>query len=415
MQLLTCSALLGIASTLNAQAPTLAPGDTIPPSLAAYLDGVRRSSGASGALRSKLTILHFWSVTCKASIDETMRMDSIRCQFNGAIDVVAITKNKADVAQAQIQQFVAGGLQLPLLLGDTVLTKAFPYRTVPHHVWIDAAGIVRYVTSSSSTTSANLEKALSGVQLSLPYKREYADFDIRPSLLREGSGRLLDHLQIYSVLMDRVPFGGSSHSLRRDTLSGTQLLKIVNFRLISLYRIAYSGDMDGGMFRTDNRVIVESAHKQHGKQQVAAAMEEDLESVYSYEQRSPLHRDAFAIMRADLNRYFPYTGEIRRMKRSCWILRRNTNGPKSPPVYAAGFTEGTVSAKGVTGRYIVSLLPDLCAGLQEPLFDDTGNTLFDVVLRPAATIAQLQQQLHQYGLQLVQEERTLPMLVIRKP
>src|SRR5690606_17202168 len=113
---------------------------------------------------------------------------------------------------------------------------------VPSHAWIDQRGYVKYFTSGENASIANVEKVLGGADVDLLFKKEYRDFDMYASLLREGNGRQLKHIKYYSLISEKIDDdgGGGIVPVHADTAMAVQswIRKYVNVPILTLYKAA---------------------------------------------------------------------------------------------------------------------------------------------------------------------------------
>ena len=103
-------------------------------------------------LKGSLVILDFWETWCSSCIAAMPKMDSLQKEFGNRIKIILVTRNDRAKVSAIFKKGNIRRPDLPLVINDSFLRKLFPYNTVPHHVWIDQNGIVKFITDGYNAT-----------------------------------------------------------------------------------------------------------------------------------------------------------------------------------------------------------------------------------------------------------------------
>lgn len=389
--------------------PPLKIGDKLPPELLTQYKG-------------KLIILDFWGVYCSTCIAAFPKMDSLQKKFNDKLQIVLITKNDSSAVASLFKKIKIRKPDLPSLVSDSLYSRLFPYKGVPHHVWIDSSGQVLYITDGFNADENNIGLVLQGDKIYVDAKKDFLDFDFKESLIKEGNGRLLGHLLFHSVFLGYVPGARSSGQIIADTLKGVAGLKFTNYPLQLLYSIAFEETFSPVDFN-NNRTILEVSDTNRFKWPSASSEVSNwrMKNVFSYEAIGPFNKrnDMFKRMQNDLNLYLPYKAQLLSRKTTCLVL------VKIPSINKIKSKGSKVSYKanqdGIHVRNLPiknSLLLALKAqnyGIRTPIIDSTnywGNIDIDVKCK-LRDIPAVQRELRKYNLDLVEKEIRIPMLVIK--
>ncbi len=407
------------------QYQSLQPGDRMPDIMLRNIANYEMDSARISDFRGKLLIFDFWTVYCPSCIRAMPHMEALQKQFGNQIQIILVTDSKShQVARLMERSDIARNVKLPSIIGDTILTRLFQFRTVPTHVWIDEAGYVSQFTGPY-TDAGSIGDHLAGKKIKFPLKKEYRDFDMNVPLMEEGNGRQLKHIQYYSALFGRIDHWGSMNGLILDDNRKVIGYKLVNQSLISLYSYAYaSKDIPTGDY---NRIVVESAHPdlvgmpadQNGKDYIFWKSEHS----YSYESRVPVEsrKRLKLIMQQDLQRWFGLKASIEPRRMKCLVLTcrdtallDNRYADKGLEFPVSEYQALVVNAQNV--HQLRSALNDFLYFLKTPIVTDiaySGPFRFNLHVARNRGFESFEKALAEYGLFFREEIRKLNVLVIR--
>lgn len=309
-----------------AQTPrSLVPGDRMPDIMLRNIANYATDSVSMDALSGKLVIFDFWSVTCASCIAAIPSMEALQREFGDHIQIFLVTSDVSEIVHKLADRNdIIRNTSLPSIVGDTMLTRLFSFRTVPTHVWIDEKGYVSQLTSGFNTTRSTVSRYLAGEEIQLTVKNEYRDFDLMSPLVTEGNGRQTKHLMYYSGVFGKIDDDGSIEDVIRDKTTGKTVgYRLVNRSLLDLYSYAYSSKT---IPRSDNaRFIIESGHpalQTKPNYSDPAYMRWEEEYSYSYESRMPLGTASRLkeFMREDLFRWFGLDVRTEKRRVRCLVL-----------------------------------------------------------------------------------------------
>lgn len=135
-------------------------GDTIPDIVFRQLNFIDGSVGSVDPSRYSLMILDFWNVNCGSCITSMPKLETFQKEFKNDLLILASTYNSIEDVKALFKKLKKPLPNLKMSVSDTVLRSWFPHQGDPYHIWIDNRKIVRKITSGSTATRENIQKAL---------------------------------------------------------------------------------------------------------------------------------------------------------------------------------------------------------------------------------------------------------------
>jgi thiol-disulfide isomerase/thioredoxin len=396
-------------------------GDTIPPIV---FKNVFNDPGASISLtdfRGKLIILDFWNKWCVGCVASFPEMEKLQAKFGDKIKVLLVTTDSnGDV----VKLFKRVKLpSLPIVTGDTLLTKLFPHATVPHHVWINTEGVVQFITDGYNTTENNIEKVLEGNNLALHVKKEVSDFNDHVPFWQEGNGRLQKYIGCYSFGMKRIEENTSTKwSMSKDTINKTIGFKFLNISVLELYKMAFGYSIYYSPYKHINRVVFDVPRSRNDFKPPTnydSLDEWNKNNLVCFESKWMGVNDtlAFQYLQDDVNKFFPYSVKVENREVLCYSLTLvpdhifNTPSDKTARIDWEGTKFSLIHLP-------VSVLAESLNGMNIfdsiPVIDETGfNDSINISLVNAfKDIGTLEKQLLQNGFILKQKKKILPMMVI---
>jgi thiol-disulfide isomerase/thioredoxin len=390
----------------------LAIGDVVP------------SSAGLDAYRGRLLILDFWATWCAPCRAMIPRTDSLNQAFERQLLILPVTYETEKLAGPVLYRLHRKGMAFPEVFRDTVLRKLFPHVSLPHYVWIDPNGVVRAITEAPVITAANIRLALSLGQYPRGQKNDLRiAYDPARPLFAGGNGGDGGQLRYHSMLAGYVPGLPPGLTVSRfDSIRG-QIFSARNVPLLWLFRLAFHEKNRWFAFaRIRNQSRDSAAMRSPGS---GSIYEQWLASGsgYCYELQLPpsLARQAFPMIRADLDRLFPqYALSVEKIRTRCLALVRT--GPDS--LFRA---KGKLPFRVAVSPYECKLqnapLSVLIQRLEHqylqlsklPLSDETGYSgRADLAFSANMTRpADINRGLAPYGLALVEKDAETEMLVIR--
>lgn len=407
----------------------LSPGLKVPNiALGVFMNEPKKNLKIS-ELKGKLVVLDFWNIWCSSCILAMPKMDSLQKRFNNSIQIILITNNTEPEIAKLFSKVKIKRPNLPMIINDHIFQQLFPHNSVPHHVWIDDNGIVKYITDGYNTNIKNIQAVLNGQELNLHYKNELQSFEKDESLLLNGNRSLANHLKYYSFIMNRIDEYGGSY-LKVPAIDSSKKIittRITNSSVLELYKLAFGYLIPGGV--TDiyskellnNRVLLEVENSVNFCEPKDDSKKDEWYSnnLFSYEAVSPLSGldEAYSFMQHNLNYYFPYEGKIEKRKIKCLVLKRISKMDKLQSKGGSTWNiadNNYVSIQNSPINAFVNILANVYENLKTPLIDGTNYTdNIDIFLKAELNnIYDLKKALMLFDLDLIEEEREIKMLVI---
>ncbi len=396
-------------------------GDTIPESLWHMpLQVVNHPEGKDtitlNDYRGKLIILDFWATWCTACIVNFPKMETLQKQFAKELHIWAVTyEPKAKIRSFFSSRVQSPEYQIPSIVNDNILKKAFPHRGIPHCVWIDGRGTVSAITSSEDLNISSIRDAISSNYADLPVKH---DIDARrPLFLSEYYPENSD-LLYFSVLSKGTFSGLPTGNNIRKTDSIITGRAVTNSDLLSIYEVAmWPLFKELNDYYTRSKLILEVADTSRVMLQYNSVI--NRADLYNFDIIVPLQKtdSLYHFMLDHLNRFTSFTGGIERRKIKCMIL---TTTGKKISVRSRGSTPLNTLYEGKPARLInypisglLTALNDILS-LQMPLVDETGITgKVDIELSGDFTKEIVNKELSSQGLTLKEAFRELNVFVLK--
>ncbi len=177
MRLITTIILIVSISSIRAQkARPLTIGDTIPDltlhDIINYKDSVIRLSD----FKDKLLVLDYFATWCTGCIASFPNMESLQLYNKNKIQIFIVSKPNDD-SLSSLKRFLEKSLAntgrpipFPIIAMDTIISKYFPHRIIPHTIWIRNNKVVAITHS----------KALNQQSINLAFDKGIYEGDLKP-------------------------------------------------------------------------------------------------------------------------------------------------------------------------------------------------------------------------------------------
>jgi thiol-disulfide isomerase/thioredoxin len=405
-------------------------GDKLPDAIVKVYAGNHSTAVSIAQLRKgQYLILDFFASWCAPCIGALPELNRLAADYGNQLKIVPVTDENLEKWQsfAAVNQ-KAGANKLPCIVGDKQLSAWFPHRLVPHEVWIDNKGIVRYITYGLDVNEANIKQFIQGKPLVFAEKKDDIDFDYRLPLVVHDSAFL--YRSMLTAHNSGLP--GMSFVNRDSTFSPVlSRMLMTNHSLVSIFYYAYRRAQPC----LTNYKTIELDVSDSTKYVTPFVMgEHDLAKnaawyrahTFCYDRIVPKKiPDSvfFADVLKDLNAVSPIKGTVIKKKKRVWLLI-NTKQP-NPLLTSRGgrhrliwngnfLQEIQATPMPILLRYLNSFMDAYWvideSGIDQPLdmvlniSRGNGNDHLDI---PA-----VQESLRKYGLDLVAGEREIDVLYL---
>lgn len=345
---------------------------------------------------SKVVLIDFWATWCAPCIASFPHLEELQKKFSADLQVITITGESED----RIKKFLEKRkVNLPIVIdAKRELENYFPHRTVSHTVIIDKDGIIRAITTPSEVSEEIIKKVISNEPISILEKKDVMDFD--PSKPLSGNENFT-----YQITVTPYQEGVPSMSNATGGKGGYANRRIfaTNLSAQSLYEIAYQ-------FPTSIRTVVEVKDR--------TAFDWNKQNAICFDLIVPENKgeQRFEIMQQQLDVLFNYEVKVEDRIKPVKVLRI-IHGEKAKLIPSNGeekissYSGNGLSMKNSESRIIADFL---AIQFNKPVVDKTGlSGLYSVELNWFnENPDQIHQELKKFGLELVDEELKIEVLVI---
>jgi thiol-disulfide isomerase/thioredoxin len=412
-------------------------GDSIPQMLWDLPINVVNSASKSIRLgnfrHKKVIILDFWATWCGPCIKSLYKLDSLQAKFSKDVQIIPISSESAE----KIKTFL-DVRKIGLLSGykDSVLSKYFPYRSLPHQVWIVGDRIFA-TTDGINTTGENLRELIATGNVQLRNKVDNISVDINKPMLIGGNGGTPEHLLYRSLFMKRIKADIGGIAFDR----GANNVLMYNVTLAMMLTRSFLNDLPLAL-RKENRIVFEctdslrnsitarNLKRSNGNYQDDVAYHNWMDNnLYCYNlilPRKISQTDALQIMRSDLKNFMLLEKGVevkleRRVTRA-YVLQKNSSY-KGLKTYGG---RTSLEANGgeiiIRNNYMGALVSSISNALDRkgdpyPVTDETGikhRIDLQLAISRIESVNQLNEALKKYGLELILQDTPIDMIVIKE-
>ena len=154
-------------------------GDPIPPISTTISINAQTNKDILKTTSNKLVILQFINTHCGTCRQSIPHLEKLQSKFPDSLTIILATRQQAAPVQDKALKY---NWTLPIITEDTTLNRLFPYRAVPHQVWIKDHKVIA-ITNWEYANETNIQTVLSGQTLLSPLKHE-EDIDLYQPLLQ---------------------------------------------------------------------------------------------------------------------------------------------------------------------------------------------------------------------------------------
>ena len=405
----------GQASNIN----PLTIGDTVPGMEITNLYNYPASSIHLPLLSSKLVILDFWATWCGSCIEAFPKMQHLQEKFGSKLQVILVNTYKGDTIQ-KVQAFferyrrnTGHSISLPYSLSQEGLMAYFPYKFIPHYVWINKGRLVA-ITSQDEVTAENISAFTSGNTISLYRKSDDLAFDTNKPLFLSGNGGDGNNFKYRSIITGYIEGIGYNSGMQQDNAGKIIRFYMYNTSASLMLQAAWPALMN----RPASRIILNLKNPAKFMQGATAGALVRINS-YCYETIIPPSSPAELqqYLQEDVSKFFSIRvcSQIRLMK--CLVIRKKTGTGKK-------FTKPAVNQGSVDGNKIINqpgadfidILNSLPALAKMPVINETG-IVKDINLELPAdfhdtSITALKRFLQQNGFETSEAGRRIAVTVV---
>jgi thiol-disulfide isomerase/thioredoxin len=364
--------------------------------------------------RGKLLLLDFWQTWCKACITGMPKLERLRGQFEGKLEILSVN----DQEQKTILPFlktnpILSTTNLPLVLYDRQLKQLFPHRYLPHLVWISADGTYLGASSSEDLNESTIQQVLATGRLPTASKSDDLQFDADKPLFADGNGGTPSYL--YRSLLSAYQPGLPSQIGVKPYAQGTRI-RATN---VSLYQLLITAMGYSSTRMTVSRVFIQDSSLHRLIFPQAQTAKQLQKFCYEFLSGTSGRSQAIRIMRQELGQYFSFNAITDSSETECWVLKKNGDSIRSEKA-ADNRPGNNLYQKDDPRKYIrnqplqmlISYLNSVPGNL--PVMDETNypHPVNIFLGHDLQSLSELNKALANYGLELGQERRKIERIVV---
>ena len=144
----------------------LSVGERVPDLPIHSIFNYRDTAAMLSSFGGKLVILDFWGVHCTTCISMFPKEDSLQHLFRDSLQFVLVTVDslqKVDMFLNKWNSHRERPLSIPVVTNDRLLYQLFPFKFIPHYVWLMPNGTLLAQTSEDFIDEAVIRTMLKAV------------------------------------------------------------------------------------------------------------------------------------------------------------------------------------------------------------------------------------------------------------
>jgi len=413
-------------------------GDHCPDFIFSNIINYKTTSVHLSDFKGKLVILDFWATWCSPCLNALPKLDSIQKAFSDSVAIITISGQETDYVSNFLSKNKKYAFDnLMYVTNDVLLRKYFPYRLIPHEVWIDGNGNVKAITGDEEVNEKNIKEYFDKTLMPLKEKKDIMHRNTSKPLLAGGLG---DNYQLnikqiaYQSLFLTGYIDGAGSGGAGTKVDGCYKRVFRNMIINNLYLYGAFGQktplslrLDPAIIYQPSRIILEikdsSLFSYPGISKESWALKPLDKICFTYEQYVP-EKDSLKVsqyMLSDLNRYFGdllgIEGVMEKRKMKYWTLTRISKVKTVPLIDTIGVGKGLKTRLSNFISYLMFLRQDEPV----PIVDNTGygNPEAFFLKSPDWTeidlkdLTEMNNWLSQFGLCFNLVDQDLDMIVIR--
>ncbi|WP_270089980.1 TlpA family protein disulfide reductase [Sphingobacterium sp. SYP-B4668] len=351
-----------------------------------------------GDYGDRLLILDFMATSCSNCIEALPKMDRLQAKYGPAIQILPVTYEKKDrVARFFKANDLLNDLRLPVIVGDTVLTKYFKHRYISHVVWIDKGRVIA-MTGSDYVDDHQIARALEGKGLDLPVKNDFVAFDYSKKLID-----IDDIVPVGSSTLVRYLAGANlKYGEDRDSLKNRVRDYMVNVPVIQAYLYALGQDQTLPYMK-NNRIVLEGLDREKYifRKEMGYQEEWDRMNCIGFELISDIGQSKRSRMKkivSQLDCMLGLDGRVEKREIDCWVVSKLDGG--------SDIQDDPARRSFSDFIFFIDLNADF-----PPIIDESGYT-GEVVVYPYKDFDSLKVMLNKNGLDITKERRVTEVFVL---
>lgn len=404
-------------------------GDQVPDILINNIINNDKRSIRTSDYKDKLLVLDFWDTTCSVCIASMPKLDSLQRVFGDQIKLLSVTWQPEDMITKffKTNRFLnerTSPVHRASVVDDRALRTYFRYETNPHVIWIYKGKVVA-ITGGEYITKQNIQTLLDGKIVSWPLKNDSFN-PMNPIMQLSGLSEEVatSPLYGYSVLTglsNDMNIGMGGLFFKQDTIRNRSRLAFFNQDLAAIYQILLYATKPTVTKEELEQDATKTPYLPHPSRKVLEVKDlsrfhndtnEDQalwnrKNRFCYEIEREGRVDQMTLANAavrDLNNRFRLNGRYEKRKVKCLVFIR-TDKP---------LTDVVEKGKGGMSIPVLAMMRLDINQKFPPAVNETGlGYEVEFNMKPDdGTIASLRKEIQRHGLDLIEAEREIEVIVI---
>jgi thiol-disulfide isomerase/thioredoxin len=378
--------------------------------------------------KGKILILDFWNTGCTSCVESWPKLLKLQEQYKDKIQIVLVNplqdEKMINPLLKRWEKNFNKKMNLPIAYGEKMADSLFPHQTVPHVVWIDQKGTVKYISGGYYLNAETIQGILDGKTMNIYEKTdEYMeDIKFNKPLFVNGNGGTGDQIVYSSVISKYVP--GIMATRFYYNKKNYSVGVLTNASLVKMFRDLFGRGIDkygAQLLFPYARIILKTADTASIVSFVNGNLRiENFYSIQVLSQKKISEDKIKQKMISDLEQYFQVKTAWAKQKMRSLVVSRS-----SSPI--TGYTEGERMLNTNNSRVafnkvtLQEFLDKLLSNTQYwnefpyPVVDESGftnelgNISFDTDF---SNYRLMSKQLEKHGFKFSIEEREIDVLVI---
>ncbi|MEN5193427.1 TlpA family protein disulfide reductase [Sphingobacterium faecium] len=370
--------------------------------------------------KNKLLVLDFWDTTCTVCIASMPKLDSLQKTFGDQVKLLSVTYQPEDVISKffKTNRFLNEHnppVHRASVVEDRLLRSYFHYITNPHVVWIYKGKVVA-ITGGEYITAKNIQTLLDDKPIDWALKTDFFDtttpFVTINSLWQDATNSPYYSYSVMTGQATSVPEQGGIN-FQQDSIDNYTRIAIFNQDIYATYQMLLYNtkpdrtEQDDVYVPHPSRIVLEVSDptRYSYKKEYGSFVDWNRKNLICYEKikrglidKIVLSKDAIQ----DLNFRLGINGRYEKRKVKCLIFVKTDK-----PV-----TDTLSIEKGGTPIWSLVMMRLDMSGKFPPAIDETGFSGGLKIQPYDGTIVGLRKEMQRHGLDLIEGERKIEVIVI---
>ncbi|WP_286860079.1 MULTISPECIES: TlpA family protein disulfide reductase [Sphingobacterium] len=354
--------------------------------------------------KEDLLVLDFFDTFCSSCIANMPKVVALQKEFGSNVKLIQVTWQDKKTIQDffRTNKFLKEHKAYPTaIVSDSILHKLFPHQSSPHVVWIYKGKAVA-ITAVDVLNSKNIQELLTNGKINLPRKDDFL-----PLASKEELG--INNIAFSKVSGFNADLKQNGFTYQLDSTIQKYRTSYNNMPLFNIY-LSLLGKMQRKEYLiTKDRVewkVKDKTRYNYGSEENEPTRWMEKNAI-CYERIDNIQRteqEQAKVVYNDMNNFFGLNVYYGKAKRQCLVLRKI-------PIDKTGGIK-VENRQNLEGTSVLAFVIDYTK--EYPPVIDEVKSKENIAVGEFKNIAELNQQLLAYGMQLTLEEREIEVVVFEE-